>query len=679
MSRFTTRLCLSLYCAVGAMAAVQAGDTKPVEQSADIAAYTPEFFTASQPVSAFDMIILLPGFQLREGDSDVRGYSGGAGNVLIDGQRPASKQDSLEAILKRIPAKSVERIELIRSAATGTDMQGHSLIANIVRLKQSAMNGRIEGEYANFQHGFDAPRIAGELSYGKGDSKLDLSAAYYREIDDEHGFGSRNRYAPNGAILRKADYEQPEGTTIAQLSGNYRQKLGGGDIQINGLFKDSRMFADIANRISFPSTRTILGAERKHTQSTEAGLHYERTVGANSSIELLAIRRDEREDASESATEAANSELSLESYKAHETILRGVFRHSGTIALETGIEGALNVLDSHSGLQENGVDILLPAANVRVAEDRAEGFVTATWKPTATLSIETGMRAEISRLTQSGDTNLEKSLFFLKPRLLVTWSPDASNQLHMLVEREVGQLDFGDFVSSTSLATGSTTAGNRDLEPDTLWRAELAWERHIGKGALVLTARHEVVSNVIDHIPVFDGADVFDAVGNIGNGTRDELEADLTMPLDAIGLRGFRVQANGTLRRSRVTDPATGERRNISKDTPAEGKISLTQDLPQLRLRWGINYAIGQSEDQYKIDEVEVETIGERVDIFAEYRIDSAWTVRLFGKNLTNSPVIRSRQLFDGLRGTAPLDYVDERVLRSGPYFGINIQRSFGK
>ena len=37
------------------------------------------------------MVMLLPGFVLQEGDDDVRGYAGAAGNVLIDGQRPASK------------------------------------------------------------------------------------------------------------------------------------------------------------------------------------------------------------------------------------------------------------------------------------------------------------------------------------------------------------------------------------------------------------------------------------------------------------------------------------------------------------------------------------------------------------------------------------------------------------
>src|SRR3546814_10500909 len=63
------------------------------------------------------MVALLPGFRLQEGNAEVRGYSGSGGNVLIDGTRPASKEETLETILKRIPARLVDHIELVRNSA----------------------------------------------------------------------------------------------------------------------------------------------------------------------------------------------------------------------------------------------------------------------------------------------------------------------------------------------------------------------------------------------------------------------------------------------------------------------------------------------------------------------------------------------------------------------------------
>ena len=64
-----------------------------------VTAYPASFFAAAQPYSAFDMLVFLPGYSFVEADPDVRGFAGAAGNVLIDGARPASKHESLETIL----------------------------------------------------------------------------------------------------------------------------------------------------------------------------------------------------------------------------------------------------------------------------------------------------------------------------------------------------------------------------------------------------------------------------------------------------------------------------------------------------------------------------------------------------------------------------------------------------
>src|SRR5215217_2281025 len=92
--------------------------------------YPATFFAANQPSTAYEMVVLLPGFHIQLGDAAVRGFSGTVGNVLIDGQLPTSKEDSVEVLLRRIPASSVDHIELIRGAA---DMHGHPVLANVVR------------------------------------------------------------------------------------------------------------------------------------------------------------------------------------------------------------------------------------------------------------------------------------------------------------------------------------------------------------------------------------------------------------------------------------------------------------------------------------------------------------------------------------------------------------------
>ena len=104
------------------------------------------------------MLAVLPGYEFSESDTDVRGFAGAVGNVLIDGSRPDGKQESLETVLRRIPATAVERIELIRAGAPGIDMQGQTVLANVVRRREAQTRGTIEAGSAFYERGFHAPR-----------------------------------------------------------------------------------------------------------------------------------------------------------------------------------------------------------------------------------------------------------------------------------------------------------------------------------------------------------------------------------------------------------------------------------------------------------------------------------------------------------------------------------------
>ncbi|NML07408.1 TonB-dependent receptor [Sphingomonas sp. G-3-2-10] len=642
--------------------------------------YPPDFFARAQPVNANDMGVLVPGFRIIEGDAEVRGYSGAAGNVLIDGQRPAGKAETIETLLKRIPASRVREIQLIRAGAAGFDMQGYAVIVNIVLESNSKLSGRAEGEYAIYRHGYRAPRVAGQLAYGSGSRRIDLSGAVYREIDDEHGYGSRNRYALNGSPVRLASYFQPEGTDVIEGTIGYRQPLTGGDLRLSGLIRDARMFANIGYDVRVPAIETIRGSERKHTRTYEAGLRYERPLGDASSVELIASHRAVSKTALESETSASGSDRSNEHADSSESILRVAFRHrTGPLALEMGGEGAINILDSANLFFEDNLPVAIPNAHVRVEEQRAEIFATATWTLSPGLSLETGARYEFSRLEQSGDTELGKSLAFLKPRVRLSWMPGKRDQLRFLFEREVGQLDFGDFVGAASINSGTISAGNRDLEPDSLWRAELSYEHGIGAGSLVLAARREWISDLIDQLPIHDGGTVYDAVGNIGSATRTAFEANLNLPLDSYGLKGVTVKADGLFQRSEATDPTTGETRRISGDTPVEAGVTLTHDIPAWQLRWGSTWVFAAEDSDFKVSEVQTDRIEGRLDLFVEYKPRGGWSLRLFAKNLTDSPVTRTRDVFTGPRGVSALRYRDVRTLRSGPYFGLTIQRSFGE
>src|SRR5687768_2935394 len=91
-----------------AQAAAAAAPAPAAVPQQGVISYPPSFFADFQPANAGEMIPRIPGFTLDSGD-DVRGYAGSAGNVLIDGERPATKTENLDGVLRRIPASRIER------------------------------------------------------------------------------------------------------------------------------------------------------------------------------------------------------------------------------------------------------------------------------------------------------------------------------------------------------------------------------------------------------------------------------------------------------------------------------------------------------------------------------------------------------------------------------------------
>ena len=87
---------------VAGIAALLAGHAAAQEAPSlpgDIQVFEPSFFARYNPTTAQDMVNQVPGFSIQEGDA-VRGFGGSAGNILINGNRPSTK-NSLTALLGR--------------------------------------------------------------------------------------------------------------------------------------------------------------------------------------------------------------------------------------------------------------------------------------------------------------------------------------------------------------------------------------------------------------------------------------------------------------------------------------------------------------------------------------------------------------------------------------------------
>ena len=81
----------------------------------------------------------------------------------------------------------------------------------------------------------------------------------------------------------------------------------------------------------------------------------------------------------------------------------------------------------------------------------AKAFVSHAWRINERWSLDSRLAAETSRLSFTGDTEQSVSLTYVKPRVQLT-RKFGQHQLQMRVFRDVGQLDFDDFVSTAQLA-----------------------------------------------------------------------------------------------------------------------------------------------------------------------------------------------------------------------------------
>jgi outer membrane receptor protein involved in Fe transport len=655
-----------------------------------VTGYPPAYFAANQPSSALDMVNLLPGFSLTEGDANVRGYSGAVGNVLIDSRPPASKQEKLADILKRIPASSVEMVELLRPGVAGIDMQGYPLLANVVRKVSNAPRTRMEAEYLQYDRGQVAPKLAGEVSLGS-TYVLNLQASVNRDYGVNmgpgtgggSGFGVKNRFKPDGSALLLDTYDHPRRTDAWLLTGTWRQPLFGGALRFNALVNDQRTIGIVTEKDYYPTVTLLGGGEREMRAASEFGVQYVHGLWEGAELETIGIRRSTNFHQSQTQTSPTSNLEAIKAAGTDETILRNVGRlHGGAWNIELGIEGALNGLNNRIAYRSNGVLVPLPSANVKVSEVRGEGFLTGTWHVLPELTLEAGARYEMSQLKQQGDLSLTRKLSYLKPHALVTWNATETDEVRFLYEREAGQLDFNNFVSSVMIAQGNVAAGNPNLLPYTQWQRELTWEHRFRIGSLVGILRDYRISNTVDRIMLTSAAGQLDAVGNIGGGDRQELASNFNFPLDWADplLEGVTVQGSWLERFSHVHDPTTGELRQISLEGDTEGKVNVTKDMPSDHLRLGLTYTHEMERRSFRFNETGRNHQGEQFDIFAEYKPAVDWQIRLFAMNLTNRPQVRIRNIFAGPRNLYPVQtYTEFNPQNLGTRIGINLQHTLGE
>lgn len=605
--------------------------------------YEPAFFTAYNPQTARDMVSRVPGFSISGGGGG-RGLAGNQGNVLIDGRRPSSK-NGVGALLSRIPASTVLRIELIREPQPGIDMAGRDQVVNVITDRSGGWAGAWSAEARLFESGRVTP--AGEVSA----TRTGLQSSLTLALDlSSHADGSDQRRVFEdfaGAVIATETERVQQSFHDLTPSLAWRRDFEGGhalrvDLRAWAWRYASNRQGQIANA-SGALDAFETGRSETLAQGGEGTIDYSHALGEAWTVKLTGLQRLESKDGDDlfedfDALGLFDGRLSIvDAETTGESVFRAELRRSRQAAgaLTISAEGAYNFLDGELDLfQDTGAGLVridLPVTRTRVEEHRADLAARQVWAPRPAWNVEAGLGVEFSRIAQTGDAQKERSFVYVKPELTATWTLSARDQLRFTAERDVGQLSFGDFISSVNVRDDTAQLGNPELEPERKWRLQADLERRFAEtGVITLLIRHEWVEGVEDLVPIATASGFSDGPGNLADGRRWRVQGGFTAPLDALGVAGGELSGSATYRETRVDDPVTGEPRRFRGDEDWRTSLNFRQDLADAGLSWGFGYYVQGVEDFYRVDTFDRITAPRGdLDLFAETQRFAGLTARV--------------------------------------------------
>lgn len=694
------RLVMGLLASAAAMPAMAQvadpapGDTPPapVAQPTTSAAagrqvYDAAYFTQFAPANALQIVARVPGFSIQGTDESVRGFAAAAGNVVINGQRPSSKSESLETILSRIPASRVLRVEVAAGEQFGAEYAGKAQVLNLVLTARGGLAGTIEGAVLRDYTGKVVPEGSVSALFKTGKSTFNVAAQFNNNRTTETGY-DRLTALPSGALIEYREktnrINDPNGSLSvawAHDDGAYRTA------NLNARVAIDRFRLDQENDV-FPASGPVRDdrlSQRYSFENYEIGGDVTRPLGGGG-IKLigLATRRDRRNaDRSYLRVDSAvigGNEQFLDDMRS-EALLRTVWTRPDPKgwSIEIGAEGVINRLESKVDLFSltggGRTRIDLPVDDAVVREVRGEAFVNAGRALAGNLRLDLAATYEVSRLTVTGDATAERSLSFLKPRAVIDWRPGNKWRLQLSLQRTVAQLQFEDFISSAELTNDRVNGGNAELLPQRAWESLLTVERPIlGDGLVKLELGYNRIEKVQDRVLTPEG---FDAPGNLGTGHLYLARGRVDAPLAKLGIKGGRLTLYASYVKTSVVDPYTGRSRPFSGYNDFIAEANFRQDLG--KFAWGFNVSHNSGGSFYRQNEVDFNySVSPYVTAFAEYRPDRRTTLTLSIDNLTGTPARRERTFYAPDRRTPTPSAFEFRHRNRYVVPAISFKRSFG-
>lgn len=649
--------------------------------------YTPADFARYAPNNAYDMLIQVPSFQIRDNEN-LRGLGQATGNVLFNGERPSNKADDMYTQLSRIPASNVERIEIVDGATL--DIPGLSgQVANIV-YRADAFSGQFSWKPEFRAHYTDPLLTRADVSVRGRAGAVEYEVALNNDDSARSGAGGPTLIydGARNIIERRKDiwnthYDTPKlsgritwdpaGDTVANLGGHYQRIY-------DRYYEDGvRIGPGLPDRI-----RTVY--ENEDSWNYEVSGDYQFGLGPGK-LKLIGLRRFSHEPYRQEIVTTpeggvATGDRFMQTGDIGETIGRGEYQwkmFGGDWQLSG--EAAFNTLDNVASiavLDPTGawVDQPFEGGTGGVSEDRYEGLLSFGRKLTDKLNFQIIAGAEHSTITQTGMNGLTRSFFRPKGSISLAWTPSPDFDISVKLRRRVLQLSFYDFLARAFLNDGNQNESNNDLRPQQDWTYEAEINRKFGAwGSTKIILIYRDVEDRVDVIPI--GANG-EAVGNIAKAKAGAIDWTATINLDPAGIKGMRLEPRMLLQKSSLRDPFTGEKRQWNGFTDTVISLGLRHDIPASDWAWGGDVEYSHYQPNYRRNQTDKVWEGPVwASVFVEHKDVLGLTVRASIRNIANARSKRDRTAYTGVRGESPVSFIEERDRLIGPIFSFSVRGKF--
>ena len=681
LSHVVTALLLPLAMSVALSPAAMAADAAAVPVTRT---YLPAEFVQFAPRTALDLLERVPGFSIRQEDSD-RGLGTASGNVLVNGQRISGKSNDVISALGRISVKDVVRIEIVDGATLGiAGLSGQ--VANVIT-RSTGISGQW-GYYPEFRQYYTDPRLARfDVSASGAKGPIEYTIGLDNRANRSGAGGPTWIYDANHTLIEERDDEWRGNNDRPRLSGKLAYKGANGALgNVNASYLRVKYdYLETGARTGTQGDRTRRVTSIEEGDSYEVGGDYEFAAGIGR-LKLIGVATTtDIPSTTEVVTTFVNGGTRTGNRFSQggdqtERIGRAEYRWKhGTTDLQLSGEAAFNKLDNTSrlfSLNASGVfeEVPLPGATARVTEDRYE--VMGSWgRPlSSAVTLKASAGGEYSKLSAGGAAGA-RTFYRPKGELSAAWKVSPVTDLNFKLARRVGQLNFYDFLASVNLRDDVETAANPDLVPQQSWELDVEGARNLGAlGSTTLRLYGRLIDDIIDYIPI--GADG-QAPGNLDEATVYGFESVTTLNLDSFGWKGARLDTSLQLEDSKVTDPLTGESRPISNNLMRAASLSLRHDVPRTNIAWGTGASYSYYAKDYRLTEQgrfwEGPVWGE---VYLEHKNIYGLTVRGGVYNLFGAMSMWDRTVYDGRR-TDSVAFVEHRDRTIGPIYSFSVRGKF--